>query len=62
MENAMHCLRARLGSFAALLAISGAALANPDGAVAQLPEPGVLELMAIAGVISWFITHKRGRK
>lgn len=60
----MRYLLTRLGSFAGLLAISGAALAQTtdfDAAV-NLPEPGVLGLTAIAAVIGLVIARKRRRK
>jgi hypothetical protein len=65
----MRYLLTRLGSFAGLLAISGAALADAacsdaalDGAINCLPEPGVLELVAIAAVVGWVLARKRGGK
>ena len=60
----MRRLLARMGWFAALLAVSGAALAVVDNVSdgATVPEPGVLELVAIAAVVGWIIQRKRGGK
>ena len=58
----MRYLLSRLGSIAYLLATSGAALAVDMDNGQVLPEPGVLELMAIAGVVGWVIARKRGGK
>ena len=60
LENAMRDILTRLGSLAALLVVSGAALAADN--FTPLPEPGILELMAIAGVVGWVIARKSGRK
>jgi len=62
MEKTMRYLLTRLSSFIGVLAISGAALAADfsDGAI-NLPEPGVLELLAVAAVVGWVI-RKRGQK
>jgi hypothetical protein len=56
----MPRLATQLASAVTLLAVSGAALAAPDSAIA-LPEPGVLSLLAVAVVAGWAI-HKRPRK
>jgi hypothetical protein len=58
----MRYILTRLVSFAGLLAISGAALAGlaPDGAV-SIPEPGILELTILAGVIG-FLLARNNRK
>ena len=61
LENAMRNILTRLGSFAALLALSGAAFAVGDTDF-TVPEPGVLELLALAGVVGWIIARKRGGK
>jgi len=64
MENTMRHLLVRLGTLAGLLAISGAALADfnpPIGDFSTVPEPGVLELLALAAVVGW-VVRKRGRK
>ena len=57
----MRYLLTWLGSFTGLLAISGAALAQADN-FATVPEPGVLELVAIAAVVGWVIRRKRDGK
>lgn len=60
----MRDLRIRLVSLAALLGSSAVALAgtgSADGAI-SLPEPGVLELLVVAGVVGWVIKNRRGRK
>lgn len=56
----MRYLLARMGWFAALLAVSGAALAGTDSAT--VPEPGILELVAIAAVVGWIVKRRRGGK
>lgn len=60
----MRHLLVRLVTLAGLLAISGAALADfnpPIGDFATVPEPGILELLALAAVVGW-VVRKRGRK
>ena len=56
----MGYLLTPLCPFAGLLAISGVALAADD--FFNVPEPGVLELVVIAGLVSWVIRRKRGGK
>ena len=61
MEKTMRDLLARLASMAGLLALSGAALAADFDNAIDVPEPGILELVAIAAVVGW-VVHKRARK
>ena len=62
-ENAMRYVFARLGSFTALLFSSAAAIAGTagDGGI-SLPEPGIIELLAIAAVVGLVVKLRRGRK
>ena len=50
----MHKILSRMSAAAVLLAASGSALAS----VSQVPEPGILELVAVAAVVG-FIARKR---
>ena len=64
-ENTMRYAFARVGSFMGLLFSSAAAFAGTSTGVdgsTQLPEPGIIELLAIAAVVGLVVKLRRGRK
>jgi hypothetical protein len=55
----MRYVLTRLVSFAGLIAISGSVLAGPEDGAITIPEPGILELTILAGVIGFVLARNK---
>lgn len=55
----MRYVLTRLVSFAGLIAISGSVLAGSEDGAITIPEPGILELTILAGVIGFVLARNK---